>query len=179
MLTHMHISGVYLVVLAYLQRRWSLRGREGFGILSPSRELGRRDSTLSRKWKTYFPLCQRKVLAKLRECFSLRNTHQTLGQTALDAEAAFDEDIARGQISSVRWSIQRSGVGASDTHTIAVGFRCWTCRTLGCIRCLFVGRIWCKLGGFQISLVAFGMSRSVQRLASDVSNACSRGLLTL
>jgi hypothetical protein len=25
-----------MVVLAHLQRRWSLRGREGFGILSPS-----------------------------------------------------------------------------------------------------------------------------------------------
>jgi hypothetical protein len=29
--------GEHLVVLAHLRRRWSLRGREGFGFLSPSR----------------------------------------------------------------------------------------------------------------------------------------------
>jgi len=28
---------MHMVVLAHLQRMWSLRGREGFGILSPSR----------------------------------------------------------------------------------------------------------------------------------------------
>jgi hypothetical protein len=28
---------IHMVVLAHLQRRWSLSGREGFGILSPSR----------------------------------------------------------------------------------------------------------------------------------------------
>jgi hypothetical protein len=28
---------MHMVVLAHLQRRWSLSGREGFGFLSPSR----------------------------------------------------------------------------------------------------------------------------------------------
>jgi hypothetical protein len=36
MLTHEHKIVKHLVVLAHLQRRWSLRGREGFGFLSPS-----------------------------------------------------------------------------------------------------------------------------------------------
>jgi hypothetical protein len=34
--THAH-GDVHLVVLAHLQRRWSLSGRVGFEILSPSR----------------------------------------------------------------------------------------------------------------------------------------------
>jgi hypothetical protein len=33
--THAH-GDVHLVVLAYLQRRWSLSGRDGIGTLSPS-----------------------------------------------------------------------------------------------------------------------------------------------
>ena len=37
MLTHMH-DGIHMVVLTYLQRRWSLKGRDGFGILSPSHQ---------------------------------------------------------------------------------------------------------------------------------------------
>jgi hypothetical protein len=36
MLTHVHKDGDHLLVLAHLLRRWSLRGREGFGALSPS-----------------------------------------------------------------------------------------------------------------------------------------------
>ena len=55
----MHNSGGHLVVLAYLQRRWSLRDRERFG---------------------------REFLEKSRECFMLRNTHRTLGQIASDAK---------------------------------------------------------------------------------------------
>jgi hypothetical protein len=35
MLTHMHGGDVHLVVLACLQRGWSLQGRDGFGSLSP------------------------------------------------------------------------------------------------------------------------------------------------
>jgi hypothetical protein len=34
--THAH-GDVHLMVLAYLRRRWSLSGRDGFGALSPSR----------------------------------------------------------------------------------------------------------------------------------------------
>jgi len=33
----MHIGCGHLVVLAHLQRRWSSKGREGFGFLSPFR----------------------------------------------------------------------------------------------------------------------------------------------
>jgi len=40
--THAHI-GLHLVVLAHLQRRWSLRGREGFGSSLPPTELVRQD----------------------------------------------------------------------------------------------------------------------------------------
>jgi hypothetical protein len=37
MLTHVHMVMCHMVVLAYLRRQWSLRGREGFGVFSPSR----------------------------------------------------------------------------------------------------------------------------------------------
>jgi hypothetical protein len=36
--THAH-GDVHLVVLAHLRRRWSLSGKEGFGVLSPSRQV--------------------------------------------------------------------------------------------------------------------------------------------
>ena len=56
MLTHMHNGGGHFVLLAYLQRRWSLKGREGF-----------------EKTKHIFSIAQVESLEKSRECFSLKN----------------------------------------------------------------------------------------------------------
>jgi len=56
-----------------------LRGKRGLGF----------DSFM--EWNVYFPLHRRKVSEKSHECFSLRNTRWTLGQTASDAETASDE----------------------------------------------------------------------------------------
>ena len=58
----MHNGGVHLVVLAPLQR--ILRIEKGLGSSLPPVELERRDSTLLRKYNTYFLLRQRKVLKK-------------------------------------------------------------------------------------------------------------------
>jgi len=49
-----------MVVLAHLQRRWSLRGREGCRILSPSLQACEAGFNISLwKWNAYFPLWQR------------------------------------------------------------------------------------------------------------------------
>jgi len=68
MLTHMHNGGVHIVVLAHLQRRCSLKGREGF----------------RRFWKNevhIFHYARGRVeeKAKSHECLSLINTPQTQG----------------------------------------------------------------------------------------------------
>jgi len=103
-------------VLAYLQRRWSLRVEKGLGSSLPPTELARRDSALLGKWNAYFLLRWRIFFRKSHKCFSLKNTHRTLGQTASDAKATFDECKAMRRSSTVRWSVRRVSVGrGSDT----------------------------------------------------------------
>ena len=58
MLTHLHIGGVHLVVLAHLQRRWSSRVERGVGSSLPPAELARWDSAHLRKLSAYFLLRQ-------------------------------------------------------------------------------------------------------------------------
>jgi hypothetical protein len=51
--THAH-DDVYLVVLAHLRWRWSLRGREGLGPSLPPAELARRDLGVFEEFKRLF-----------------------------------------------------------------------------------------------------------------------------
>ena len=85
---------------------------------------------------------RRKVLAKSCKCFSLRNTCWTLGQTTSDAEVASNECNAERQLSSMRRSVRRLGVSVSGTRTVAVLYSCWVRRTLACVWCHTVGRVW-------------------------------------
>ena len=62
MLTHMHNGGGHLVVLVYLQRRWSSQGREGFSAFE--------------KMKRVFSIVLVDFLEKSREwCWQHRTLH--------------------------------------------------------------------------------------------------------
>jgi len=69
-----------------LRRRWSLKGREKMGFSLPPASQARRDSALFEKMKCISFIAAVGNLEKSCECFSLRNTHQTLAVEAPDAE---------------------------------------------------------------------------------------------
>ena len=64
MLTHLHMLVHTWWCWHTLRRRWSLKGREGFGVFE--------------KMKCIFSIAPVESLEKSPECFSLKNTHQML-----------------------------------------------------------------------------------------------------
>jgi hypothetical protein len=72
--THAH-GGVHLVVLAYLQRRWSLSDRKGFGFFSQAR----RDLALFGEVKRLSSIApEARKGGESPECLSLKNSGRTL-----------------------------------------------------------------------------------------------------
>ena len=91
--------------------------REGFGFLSPSHRACKTGFGAFGKMECIFSIALEDFFfRKSHKCFSLKNTHRTLGQTASDAKATFDECKAMRRSSTVRWSVRRVSVGrGSDT----------------------------------------------------------------
>jgi len=86
MLTHVHLLVHTWWCWHNLRRRWSLKGREEFGILSPSRRACEAGFGAFEKMKCIFSIAPMESLEKSSECFSLKNTHQTLWPQAPDAK---------------------------------------------------------------------------------------------
>jgi hypothetical protein len=78
-----------LVVLAHLRRRWNLSGREGFGVLSPSRRacergIQARDSGVFEEMKCLFSITPEvRKGGKSPECLSLKNSNRTRSRVDL------------------------------------------------------------------------------------------------
>jgi len=78
MLTHLHMLVHTWWCWHTLRRRWSLKGREGFGFLSLSRQACEARFGAFEKIKCIFSIASVKSLKKLPECFSLKNTNRML-----------------------------------------------------------------------------------------------------
>ena len=76
-LTHLHML-VHTWWCWHTLRRWSLKGREGFGFLSPSHRACKAGFDAFVKMECIFSIAPVENLEKSPECFSLKNTHQTL-----------------------------------------------------------------------------------------------------
>ena len=72
MLTHVHLLVHTLWRWHTLRRRWSLKGREGFGFLSLSRQACEAGFGAFEKMKCILSIAPVGKLEKSRECFSLR-----------------------------------------------------------------------------------------------------------
>ena len=70
-----------------MQRRWGLRGGEGFGILSPSHQACETRFSVFMEMKCLFSTTRE---AKLWEHFSLRKSHQTLRPETSNVGPRFD-----------------------------------------------------------------------------------------
>jgi hypothetical protein len=111
--THAH-GDVHLVVLAHLRRRWILRGREGFGVLSPSRRVCSAGFGAFMEIKRLFSFApEARKRGEVRECFS-RNTRRTLVAAASNAGPASD-------VVSVEARVDVVVIGASDAITSDAG----------------------------------------------------------
>jgi len=85
-LTHMHLLVHTWWCWHTLRKRWRLKGREGFGFLSPSCRACETGFGAFEKMKCIFYIAPVESLEKSLDFFSLKNTHRTLYLQAPDAE---------------------------------------------------------------------------------------------